>query len=92
MSRISLLGLKESFIRLDKRIGGRLGYLEITILLIAVSVGFFIRILPSRWGFLLSEFDPWWHFKVAETIVERGWAGFFEFPRIVITKSWYPTG
>ncbi len=92
MSKLSLQGFKELLVKFDRRVGGRTAYLEAAILLLAVTAGFIIRILPSRWGFLLSEFDPWWHFKVAETIVERGWAGFFEFPKIVVTKSWYPTG
>ncbi len=92
MSQVNLAGLKKVFIRFDKIIGGRINFLETAILLIAISTGVIIRILPSRWGFLLSEFDPWWHYKVAELIVERGWGGFSEFTKIIVTNSWYPTG
>jgi dolichyl-diphosphooligosaccharide--protein glycosyltransferase len=77
---------------LDRRVGGRESYAVTSILLIAVSVAFMVRILPARWGFILSEFDPWLHFRAASMIVERGWAGFFEFGGLVEPKAWYPTG
>jgi len=77
---------------LDRRVGGKEFYMPLSVLLIAVTVTFVSRSLPARWGFLLSEFDPWWHFKVGNMIIERGWAGFFEFAGLVDYKSWYPTG
>ncbi|MCS7146116.1 MAG: STT3 domain-containing protein [Nitrososphaerota archaeon] len=76
----------------DKKIGGRQFYATFAVLLIAVAVTFMSRSLPARWGFILSEFDPWWHFKVGTMIIERGWAGFFEYAGMVDQRSWYPTG
>ncbi len=80
------------FSGLDRRVGGRGFYAPLAVLLIAVAVTFMSRSLPARWGFILSEFDPWWHFKTATMIIERGWAGFFDFAGLVDYKSWYPTG
>ncbi|MCS7127340.1 MAG: hypothetical protein NZ953_02970 [Thaumarchaeota archaeon] len=77
---------------LDRRLGGRLTPLEAAILLLAVSAAFMVRSLPARWGPVLSEFDPWWHYTVARMIIERGWAGFWEFRGMVDTLSWHPTG
>jgi len=77
---------------IDRRFGGRDFYAPLAVLLIAVAVTFTARALPARWGFLLSEFDPWWHLRTASMIIERGWAGFFEFPGMVEYRSWYPTG
>lgn len=78
--------------RLDRLFPPRESYLEVSILLIALSLAFLVRTLPGRWGLLLSEFDPWWHFKIANFIIERGWGGFAEFAGWVDTRSWYPTG
>ncbi|MCS7094642.1 MAG: hypothetical protein NZ988_02370 [Thaumarchaeota archaeon] len=77
---------------LDKKLGGRLTPIEAAVLLIAVSTAFMVRSLPAKWGPILSEFDPWWHYRVATMIIERGWSGFWEFREMVDTLSWYPTG
>lgn len=92
-------GLSAPFVRFargllafDRRVGGKESYAALSVLLIAVSVAFMVRILPARWGFILSEFDPWLHFRAASMIVERGWAGFFQYGDLVEPKAWYPTG
>ncbi|MCS7117236.1 MAG: hypothetical protein NZ957_00395 [Thaumarchaeota archaeon] len=82
----------DAFRMLDRRLGGRLAPIEAAVLLIAVATAFMVRSLPARWGPLLSEFDPWWHYRVATMIIERGWAGFWEFRGMVDMQSWYPTG
>lgn len=37
-----------------------------------VSICVLIRLLPLRWGFYMSEFDPYFHFRVASYIVKNG--------------------
>lgn len=81
-----------TFTDLDRKIGGKAFYAPLAVLLIAATIAFMSRTLPARWGFILSEFDPWWHFKTATMIIERGWAGFFEYGGLFDNKSWYPTG
>lgn len=76
---------------IDRRVRG-LALVELAVLALAVSTAFMVRVLPGRWGPILSEFDPWWHYTVARMIIERGWSGFFEFRNLVDTMSWYPTG
>jgi len=66
--------------------------LEIAALLSILAIAFTIRILPIRWGTLLSEFDPWMQFRQAEFIVERGWSGFSEYFSWVDMERWYPYG
>ncbi|MCS7135830.1 MAG: STT3 domain-containing protein [Nitrososphaerota archaeon] len=66
--------------------------LEIAALMSIVVIAFAIRILPIRWGSLLSEFDPWMQFRQAEFIVERGWSGFIEYFSWIDTERWYPYG
>ncbi|MCS7143235.1 MAG: hypothetical protein NZ920_05570 [Aigarchaeota archaeon] len=66
--------------------------LEIGLLLLILTLAFVIRSLPARWGVMLTEFDPWWHFRVASFVISHGWGGFFEFADWVEPKSWYPTG
>ena len=72
--------------------GGRLFFLEAAILLTILSIAFFVRILPIRWGLYLSEFDPWMQYKEFLFIVKRGWSGFIEFFSWHDTSSWYPFG
>ncbi|MEM4590873.1 MAG: STT3 domain-containing protein [Nitrososphaerota archaeon] len=84
--------ITDVFTKLDKGFGGRAFYAPLSVLLIAAAIAFMSRALPARWGFILSEFDPWWHFKTATMIIERGWAGFFEYGSLHDYKSWYPTG
>ncbi len=76
---------------LDRRFRGP-GLMEFAVLSLAVAAAFMVRVLPGRWGPVLSEFDPWWHYTIATMIIERGWSGFFEFRNLVDTMSWHPTG
>jgi dolichyl-diphosphooligosaccharide--protein glycosyltransferase len=76
---------------IDRRVRGP-GLVELSVLSLAVASAFMVRVLPGRWGPILSEFDPWWHYTVAKMIIDRGWSGFFEFRNLVDTMSWHPTG
>jgi len=58
-------------------------------LLLIVGISTAVRILPSNWGYQLSEFDPYFHYDVAEYIVENGFPSWFEWHT---ERAWYPTG
>lgn len=62
--------------------------LQISILSIILLIAFAIRLLPMRWGFHLSEFDPYAHYRSAEFIVNNGFLEWFEWTD---EKRWYPT-
>lgn len=66
--------------------------LEISALMSILAIAVIIRLLPVRWGVLLSEFDPWMQFRQAEFIVERGWSGFREYFSWIDMERWYPYG
>ncbi|MCS6784138.1 MAG: hypothetical protein NZ581_02945 [Candidatus Caldarchaeum sp.] len=81
-----------NFKRLDRMLGGRTRLFELGLLLFILAIAFFLRVLPLRWGIALSEFDPWVQYKEAMFIIERGWAGFWEFFNWHDNMSWYPWG
>lgn len=57
----------------------------ITVILVSIAIRF--RNLPL--GFYLGEFDPFWHYRSAEYIMENGIPAFLEW---VDPLSWYPYG
>ncbi|MCK5563117.1 hypothetical protein KAI30_03000, partial [Candidatus Bathyarchaeota archaeon] len=65
--------------------------LQISILSIILLIAFGIRLLPMRWGFHLSEFDPYSHYASAEHIVKNGFSSWFTWSGEA-TKRWYPYG
>jgi dolichyl-diphosphooligosaccharide--protein glycosyltransferase len=65
--------------------------LQISILSIILLIAFAIRLLPMRWGFHLSEFDPYSHYASAEHIVKNGFSSWFTWSGEA-TKRWYPFG
>jgi len=59
------------------------------ILLLVLFLAFTVRLLPIRWGFYLSEFDPHFHYRIAKNMVDNGlfaWASWHD------DMSWYPWG
>jgi dolichyl-diphosphooligosaccharide--protein glycosyltransferase len=48
-----------------------------------------VRLLPLRFGFYLSEFDPYLQWRMAEYIVKNGFLSWFSWHD---TMSWYPWG
>ncbi|MCS7127630.1 MAG: hypothetical protein NZ953_04525, partial [Thaumarchaeota archaeon] len=77
---------------MDRVLGGRTRVFELGVLLFILAIAFIVRVLPLRWGVALSEFDPWVQYKEALFIIERGWAGFWEFADWHDNMSWYPWG
>jgi len=63
--------------------------LQISILSIILLIAFAIRLLPMRWGFHLSEFDPYSHYRSAEHIVKNGFLSWFTWRD---PQRWYPFG
>jgi len=56
---------------------------------LVLSLAVMIRLLPLRWGFYLSEFDPYFHYRAAEYVAKNG---FFSLASWHDTMGWYPYG
>ena len=63
--------------------------MHISLLLIILVIAATIRLLPLRWGFQLSEFDPHIHYRLTKHMVDNG---FFAWTSWTDTMSWYPQG
>ncbi|MEM3712525.1 MAG: STT3 domain-containing protein [Thermoproteota archaeon] len=57
----------------------------ITIIILSISV----RLNNLPLGYYLGEFDPWWHYRSAEYIMNNGIPAFLQW---VDHMSWYPYG
>ena len=78
---------------------GRLGFfraklthtllLELSLLILILTLAFTVRLLPMRWGYYLSEFDPYYQYRLTKDIVQNGylhWTTWHD------TMSWWPWG
>ncbi len=63
--------------------------IHFSLLAIILVIAATIRLLPLRWGYQLSEFDPHIHYRVTKFIVENGLNGYTTW---VDPMSWYPAG
>ena len=63
--------------------------LIISLLSLIFLIALITRLLPMRWGFYLSEFDPHYQYRLTEHIVENG---FFSWMNWKDSLSWYPQG
>lgn len=59
------------------------------LIFIILLIAFTIRLLPIRWGFYLSEFDPYYQYRLTKYLVENG---FLSWPSWHDYMSWYPWG
>jgi dolichyl-diphosphooligosaccharide--protein glycosyltransferase len=66
---------------------GRL--LEVLVLSLMFVVALAVRLLPLRFGFYLSEFDPYLQWRMSEYIVNNGFLAWFSWHDMM---SWYPWG
>jgi len=70
--------------------------LQVSLLLLILFLALTVRLLPIRWGLYLSEFDPYFQFRVTKHAVENGlhnWAtGWSEIDASRDFMSWYPYG
>jgi len=63
--------------------------LELSILILILILAFTIRLLPMRWGYYLSEFDPYFQYRMTKDMVDNGflhWTGWRD------EMSWWPWG
>jgi len=63
--------------------------IKVSTLCLILLIAFTVRLLPIRWGLFLSEFDPYFHYRSAEYMVENGiqsWNSWNDYAR------WYPFG
>ena len=63
--------------------------LHISLLLIILVIAAVIRLLPLRWGYQLSEFDGYMHYRSTSYMVNNG---LFAWSSWKDTMSWYPNG
>jgi len=64
-------------------------YIIVSVLLVSAALALTIRLLNFRYGFYLSEFDPYWHYRTAEYIAEHGINAFLTWTD---KMSWVPEG
>ncbi|MFQ6077061.1 MAG: STT3 domain-containing protein [Candidatus Bathyarchaeia archaeon] len=91
--------LRNAWSRMLRRLGGarrrvsRGAVFQYTCLAFAVTVSVLIRVLPLRWGLVLSEFDPYFHYEVTKYVVEKGPLAFFSWHSGgFASRTWYPYG
>ncbi len=58
-------------------------------LLLILSLATIIRLLPIRYGFFLSEFDPYFQYRITNQLLDGGLISFFDWHD---NMSWYPWG
>ena len=73
-----------SFIRL-----GREKVLETSALALTLVLATIFRILPIRWGYYFTAFDPLFQYRVTEYVVKNGFTSWFSWHD---SLSWYPMG
>jgi len=64
--------------------------LEFSILILILALAFTIRLLPLRWGYNLSEFDPYFQFRITDHIVQNGVLSYATWTNDPM--SWWPWG
>jgi dolichyl-diphosphooligosaccharide--protein glycosyltransferase len=67
----------------------RNGLIEVIILALIIVVAVFLRLQPLQWGAYLNEYDPFFHYRVADYVAKNGYAAWYSW---VDTLSWYPMG
>jgi len=65
----------------------RVAFLGAFVSILAIAT--LLRLLPLRWGFFLSEFDPYFQYRMTEYVVRNGYAAWFSWHD---NMSWYPFG
>ncbi len=63
--------------------------LELSLLSLIILIAVVIRLLPMRWGFYLSEFDPYFQYRIADHMVNNG---FLSYNSWIDNMGWYPYG
>src|SRR5918912_1292284 len=63
--------------------------LVIAVLSIAFTTAFIMRSYPSKYGFYLNEFDPYFDYRATKYIVDHGLDAYWKWHD---TMTWYPEG
>ena len=63
--------------------------LELTLLILVLVLAFTVRLLPMRWGYYLSEFDPYFQYRLTKDIVNNGYVNWLTWRDYM---SWWPWG
>lgn len=63
--------------------------LELSILSLILVLAFTIRLLPMRWGYYLSEFDPYYQYRLTKDVVDNGYLHWTTWQD---PMSWWPWG
>jgi len=66
--------------------------LYFSLLFLILFLAFMVRLLPIRWGYYLSEFDPHFQYRLTKNMVENGFFGSNSWAYWYDTTSWYPWG
>src|SRR5881398_11027 len=59
------------------------------VLALAFTTAFIMRSYPSKYGFYLNEFDPYFDYRATKYIVDHGLSAYWKWHD---TMSWYPEG
>jgi dolichyl-diphosphooligosaccharide--protein glycosyltransferase len=96
MSKIRELFSRENFVAALGKLGSlrikisHASLLELSILILILTLAFTIRLLPLRWGYYLSEFDPYFQFRITDHIVQNGVLSYTTWTNDPM--SWWPWG
>ena len=96
MSKIRELFSRENLFAAFRKLGllrikiSHASLLELSILVLIFTVAFTIRLLPLRWGYYLSEFDPYFQFRITDHIVQNGVLSYTTWTNDPM--SWWPWG
>jgi len=63
-----------------------------SLLSLILFLAFVVRLLPIRWGYYLSEFDPYYQYRLTKHMVENGFFGPNSWVYWHDNMSWYPYG
>jgi dolichyl-diphosphooligosaccharide--protein glycosyltransferase len=95
MSRIREIFTREHVTDAFRRLGSlrvkltHATLLELSLLVLILMLAFTIRLLPMRWGYYLSEFDPYYQYRLTGDIVQNGYTHWLTWQD---TMSWWPWG
>jgi len=95
MSKIRRVLSREKIFDALKRLGAlrikvsHATLLELSILTLILVLAFTVRMLPIRWGYYISEFDPYWQYRLTKDIVQNGYTHWMTWQD---TMSWWPWG
>ncbi len=93
MSRIRKVFSRDSVTSAFERLGNlrvklsHAALLELSLLFLILILAFTVRLLPMRWGYYISEFDPYYQYRLTKDIVENGYLHWTTWQDAM---SWWP--